>query len=502
MSRAPARADYDAIVDALPFGEAAHEAFGLVKRTYTIGRRGIALTKATPLFHDLRDPNVMPRLVPGCEFYPFKRRTDVVVRGHAFAKGGTPTPERTIALAVGDRMKMLDVIGRRTARWEGGRPRFGDPEPFVRMPVSWREAYGGVDPRLPFDATRGGAHPGVYPRNPLGKGYVVLDASTEIELPNLEDPSRRLTEALLVVGDPSRWWQQPLPWCFEYTLPLMFPRRQWLGPGAMVDVPTASPLEEVRRGFLRRDFREASALVSSSTPSDEFYQEAPFGQTFDPLAPGTVVAIEGMTPDRDNVTFEVPSAPAVEIRVRGQAYEVPTLLGTLLVEPGLGRASFVWIARLERLPHPIAAGPDRVLPLSIRVDGDEPIAHAPPAGFVAADVTERVVLPVDDPDIPITKQTVLPEAAQSVITGTLVLNEAQLRGDERVPMSEDTRPRVPLSLADVLGADVGVDLLDAEPSEESTLDSEESTVLVTLETEVEDDDGFDRATDPGEPRSS
>lgn len=466
MSRESARESYDAIVDVLPLGGAPTSAYALVKKTYAVGRRDLAPAAAESLYHDLRDPTVMPRLVPGCEFYPFKQQADVVVRGFAFAPRGRPVAARTIALRVGDHVKTIDVLGRRTVSWEGGKPRFSPPEPFVRMSVTWREAYGGVDPRVPFvPGPGGGAHPGVYPRNPLGKGYAVLDAPIELELPNLEDPSHRLTEDSFVVGDASRWHTMPLPWCFEYTLPLMFPRRQWLGSGAALGVSQDAALEEVARGFLQQDWRARAATVDEANPPPIFYQEAPFGQRFERLEPGTPISVEGMNPTREVMYFEAPPTPHVELDVGGRLFEVPAHLGTLLVEPAVGRVSAVWIARLDPLPVALSPNAPRLLPLAVRVDGDEPIAYAPPtSGMDFMDSTAPL------PAVPRTKETAAPPARPRF--STLKLTDAQLRGEEPVPMSSPenraTLSDPPLTL-EAIGEVVGME--DTDVTDVSPMDS-------------------------------
>ncbi len=470
MSREPARASYDAVVDVLPLAGEPTSAYALVKRCYVIGRRGMTLSRAAPLFHDLRDPNVMPRLVPGCEFYPFKRETDVAVRGYAFAAGGRAVPERTIALEVGGRAKLIDVVGRRVVTWSGGRPRFSAPEPFVRVPVTWREAYGGVDPRVPFVPEPGsGAHPGVYPRNPLGKGFVVLDAPVEVELPNLEDPAHRLTEDTLVVGDPATWWRQPLPWCFEYTLPLMFPRRQWLGAGAALRLGPDATLEEVQRGFLSATWREESARVDESEPPAVFYQEGPFGQRFEPLVEGVPIRVRGMSPERDELTVITPAPPAVELSIDGHRCEAPARLGTVLLEPHFGRVSFVWIAQLDALPVPLRMTAPGRLPLSVRVDGDTPIPYQPPAAVLDfVDPTAPLVEAATG--IPRTGSTRTPEARSRRAT-TLRLTEAQLRGEEPVPLREDTSPRVSLADVDLVLEGVGPMAMEDEATDIQAVDA-------------------------------
>src|ERR1035437_3273348 len=99
-------------------------------------------------------------------------------------------------------------------------------------------------------------HPGLYPRNPVGKGYLVLPDPIEgVELPNLEDPADLLTPERLVTRQPELWFRQPLPWCFEWTVGLTFPRCLYLGLDAWFPAPDGAPLGEVQRGYIPPNLR-------------------------------------------------------------------------------------------------------------------------------------------------------------------------------------------------------------------------------------------------------
>jgi len=80
------------------------------------------------------------------------------------------------------------------------------------MPLLYQNAYGGLDNRFhsgPFERRLHAHrrtrlqfdHPGLYPRNPVGKGYLVIpDSFDEVELPNLEDPPDLLTAERLITA--------------------------------------------------------------------------------------------------------------------------------------------------------------------------------------------------------------------------------------------------------------------------------------------------------------
>src|SRR5690606_38664942 len=231
MSRVAIHSDFDAVVDFFPLEQIPELVYGIVKFTYSLADGRVRRVEPVPLYHDLRDPNIEPKWSPGSDFWPLKTHTDVAVRGQAYAHA-TKTSARTIGIRVGEHRKNIAVSGDRVARWHGGRLRFEPPEPFESIPVVWSRAYGGCDPRVPVDtepttvatlARLEFDHPGMYPRNPFGCGYVVLpDPVPEIVLPNFEDPAHLLTPETLITAHPGRWYEQPLPACFEFTNAMMF----------------------------------------------------------------------------------------------------------------------------------------------------------------------------------------------------------------------------------------------------------------------------------------
>ena len=168
-------------------------------------------------------------------------------------------------------------------------------------------------------------HPGLYPRNPVGKGYLVLpDPVDGIELPNLEDPADMLTAERLIARKPALWYRQPLPWCFEWTVGLTFPRYLFMGVDAWFPSPDDSALPEVHRGFipahLRRQLEKDHDLAAG------YRQEASLGMVLGTPLAGQPVTLTGMHPEEPIITFTVPPAPSIEIEVEGERAVVPPLL--------------------------------------------------------------------------------------------------------------------------------------------------------------------------------
>ena len=110
-----------------------------------------------------------------------KDHGEIVVFGDYFAPGGTPVLRHGVRVALGPVDKSILVTGRR--EWTTGDRRevaASPPEPFTRMPLSWKLAFGGPH----------------YPENPQGLGHwpeTVLSADGRYPLPCLEYPDDLLT---------------------------------------------------------------------------------------------------------------------------------------------------------------------------------------------------------------------------------------------------------------------------------------------------------------------
>jgi hypothetical protein len=100
------------------------------------------------------------------DFAPRKHACDVLLLGSAHAPGGRPTTRIEVGLRVGPMLKHFDVVGDR--RWSAGLTgiRATPAEAFVRMPISYDLAFGGVDQESD-DPSQHDA----YEANPVGRGF-------------------------------------------------------------------------------------------------------------------------------------------------------------------------------------------------------------------------------------------------------------------------------------------------------------------------------------------
>ena len=139
------------------------------------------------------DDNVFPEL----DIIPHKMATDLIVMASAYARAGKHTKRMIAGIDCGEFQHRMLVQGNRRSYFRpDGQIGFTDAEPFEVMPLRYERAYGGCDPTTPappianlLDAML--PHPGIYPRNPAGRGYAVTGNREHVEglaLPNLENP--------------------------------------------------------------------------------------------------------------------------------------------------------------------------------------------------------------------------------------------------------------------------------------------------------------------------
>jgi hypothetical protein len=143
--------------------------------------------------------------------------TDVYLLGHACAPNGRPVTEMVVNIHVGPCRLDLRVFGDRV--WQpamtiGVVP--SAPQPFLRMPLVWERAFGGVAP----NSTE--RKPVYEPRNPVGCG-LQTDPGVAIgkPLPNIEDPRQpvsRLSDrpTPVGVGPLARHWQPRVAYAGTY----------------------------------------------------------------------------------------------------------------------------------------------------------------------------------------------------------------------------------------------------------------------------------------------
>jgi hypothetical protein len=241
-----------------------------------------------------------------------KKTTDIIVLGHAYAPAGQPVTQMDVGFRLGAVQKVLRVFGDR--KWGTMGP--STPQPFVRMPLVYERAYGGVDQRS--------NHPerDWEWRNPVGVGFAVSrDNATGLPVPNIEYPNDCLRS----------WTDRPPPAGFGPIGSHWQPRAGFAGTYDDRWMQTCHPL-------LPKDF------------DDRFFQVTlPDQQSPQFLRGGEAVALLGMTPDGGILRFQLPRVfPGFETRFYDGSgrLHVDRKLHTVIIEPDFPRVSLVWHSAL------------------------------------------------------------------------------------------------------------------------------------------------------------
>lgn len=248
-----------------------------------------------------------------CDWAPQKPRCDILLNGSAYAPRGKPTERVQVGIKLGNWQKVFNVVGNRV--WRGGAvARATHPEPFEVMPISYDNAFGGVDDFHPDPAQHR-----AYMPNPVGRGYHRL-----LE-PYLVDntPAPNTEESNAPVTTPNGDYR---PMAFGAVGRNFLPRYQFAGTYDQNWQDNVFP-------FLPADFNPA------------YFQAAPEDQQVEKIAGGEPVILLNLTPDgrRD---FKLPAVdmPVIFFQRKGRRAEMKGVIDTVVVEPDANRFMLVWRA--------------------------------------------------------------------------------------------------------------------------------------------------------------
>lgn len=375
MIHACTHSQFDAAVGLHPPQHVPALAFGIVKLTYDVRGGWTRLRDAEPLAPAPWDrPSTQAFTLPE-DYSPWKPGTDVIVLGDAWFP--QLTSRGRVNVTAGDASIAIDVYGPRRASWSPRQgARISDPEPIRRVAMVMGNAYGGWDPRVPRPEPRTFEeqllaevdHPGIYPRNPYGKGYLVVpEAVEEVPLPNLEDPAEPLVPERLVVGDPAQWWRQPRPAFLGFRLANAFGRAVYLGVRPWFPPPDDERLPEVAAGELDAGFlQHTEPALESFDP--RFFHAAPAPLARQRLRPGDVVCVDGMHPEQQRLAFAVPAPPALGLTLEGRMLAAEPRLCTLIVRPAEQVVTATWVLRADHMHRRFIPELHAEIPLALHVD--------------------------------------------------------------------------------------------------------------------------------------
>lgn len=297
-------------------------------------------------------------LLADTDFFPWKLRTDLVVVGHAYGRGKSSFDA---AVAVdGKVQKRIRVIGdRECAMLSDTEVIVSPPARVDKIPLSYAFAYGGHDAAAEAkyanpvlkkaglsmaDVDPRSASTFTYLRNPAGRGFLI-EATPEgvagLKLPNLEDPLDVLTPDRIVVGDPRRWPQQPLPQSLGWFSHDWFPRVSLLGLKFALAEALGEKLPEIARGLAPK---ELWSPPESNDFAFRFNNGASPGLQLPYLAGNEKLTFENLHPKHPTWTLKLPGhRPKISVDGRkGTLKEAEPAIHTVVVEPDADRATVVW----------------------------------------------------------------------------------------------------------------------------------------------------------------
>jgi hypothetical protein len=246
------------------------------------------------------------------DYAPHKPRCDVILNGSAYAPGGKPATRVRVSLQVGSISKSFDVVGNRVWKKRLFSVKASRPEPFTVMPISYNNAFGGVDNTHKEEKKHR-----AYVTNHVGVGFHSNLKAKFVHnkpLPNTEEPGKRIKKPngkynSMSFSPIGRSWPPRLRYAGTYD-------DDWL---------------ENVFPFLPSDF------------DDAYYQSAPTDQQIDYLQGGEEVVLINLTA-QGHTRFQIPQAgmPVAFFYKNGETHETDGLADTLALEPDAGRFMITW----------------------------------------------------------------------------------------------------------------------------------------------------------------
>ena len=136
-----------------------------------------------------------------------KQGADLILCGEAIAPRSAPVREMDLSVQLGELTRRYVVTGERHWLADPRGPQMSAPKPFTRLPLDYRQSFGG-------SYTLPGIGDIPFGRNPIGKGWAPNMPAIEYQdrpLPNLEYAERRVTSPFDET-DPAGLSWYPLTW--------------------------------------------------------------------------------------------------------------------------------------------------------------------------------------------------------------------------------------------------------------------------------------------------
>lgn len=299
---------FSASIALFPNEQGVDTLYTIVKASFNIGMQWTLLDEQpSPQKEDVfwGDPTGSS-LCFASDFHTGKLTTDIIMLGSACAPDQQLVRQMNVGLTLGDRRKMVRVIGDRY--WDQGR--ISSPAPFSEMPLVYERAFGGKD--VINEQLRASEA-----RNPVGTGFAGKRNTADmngIALPNLEYPEQLIQD----VRD------TPAPACFAPIAPSWQPRIAFAG-------TYDEDWQNYRAPYLPKDY--SPRFMNCASPDlicTEF------------LRGGEPVKITGMHPSGE-LNFALPLVNLRnKIKVAGKEIQRGFLMESVILNPNKLQLSLVW----------------------------------------------------------------------------------------------------------------------------------------------------------------
>ena len=240
-----------------------------------------------------------------------KPGTDIVLNGHAYPQNNQMAKMVDVSLQINNTNINYRVFGDRQWEKNGLSWNATAPKTFDRMPLTYENAFGGVDTStLEDEIVQYSAF------NPIGKGFVGDKKSpTEgLHLPNIENPQTLI----------SQYSDRPAPAGFGFISRSWQPRTNLAG-------TYDANWEENRQPLLPLDF-------------DEKYFNAAHPSLITPqhLLGGEQIQLRNLSQLGD-LNFVLPAWTApVKVTVKGRSKSIKPVLDTVVIEPDINNVALTW----------------------------------------------------------------------------------------------------------------------------------------------------------------
>jgi hypothetical protein len=271
----------------------------------------------------------------------YKPMTDFILIGKAHVPHGKKAGFLDIGLQVGEARKVARVFGNRKAYVTPTGVAFSEPEAFSEMLLDHSKAYGGKDEK----SDEGLSY--VYPRNPVGKGFVIKNhpkAIQDLALPNLENSMRLLTPQNLTLGKFEAWKDAPDPWAFGYQNKNFHPRYTLSG----LTPDQWAQAESDRQKSLKKapEVGAKGAPVPAGVPpmlNPQFFNGASKGLSLPYLRGDETVKMANLDPELAQFSFNLPGTrPTAWLDVGEGPEDMAMALQTVVLYKETNQVTLVW----------------------------------------------------------------------------------------------------------------------------------------------------------------